>query len=523
MNKMKKTVLSVLAAVYAAFLFAGGTDPGKLLLLSASKSRPVVSGTAESVTSAEPLDQLVVSGATGAVISVKDGSGREYLKTAVLPQVPFIVCGSLGTHTVSVLDKKGAETASVKFTVDAHTRISDGAKIEELFNLLYKGMCVYSPDGTEQIKVKGETYKYYVCWVLDNNETNKGMQYFKPYAAGMIDLFGKYQRPDGMIWSFISPDDGNPGYFEQRNADLKYAQRVDSFVHFVRQPNENHVEYLYVDLLYNAWKANGDAEWMKSKLTIAARALDYSMNDTLRWSKRYKLLKRPLTIDSWDFQVDDEYTPECIIGKTMAIVPGKTKFGVYFGDNTGYAEACDQLAEMMSYAGMKDEAAKYKNRAKDIWDALNKLSWNGRFFTHFVDDDPTVKRNLGVDMSTQIAQGNCYSVNRRLPHEQNKAIIETYLNLKNNLPVGSPGEWYAIYPPFEKGFGDHNGKWQYMNGGVAGHAAGELARGAYENGYEDYGSDILMRLLDLGNKYGEGKRVWFAYTCLLYTSIRLWM
>ena len=32
-----------------------------------------------------------------------------------------------------------------------------------------------------------------------------------------------------------------------------------------------------------------------------------------------------------------------------------------------------------------------------------------------------------------------------------------------------------------------------MNGGVAGHAAGELARGAYENGYENYGSEILNK------------------------------
>ncbi len=122
------------------------------------------------------------------------------------------------------------------------------------------------------------------------------------------------------------------------------------------------------------------------------------------------------------------------------------------------------------------------------------LSWNGRFYTHFIDEDPSVKRNLGVDEKSQIAQGNMYSINRGLTHEMDVAIINTYLDLQKHLPAGSPGEWYAIYPPFEKGFGQHNQKWQYMNGGVAGHAAGELARGAYENGYEDYGSDILKKL-----------------------------
>ena len=37
----------------------------------------------------------------------------------------------------------------------------------------------------------------------------------------------------------------------------------------------------------------------------------------------------------------------------------------------------------------------------------------------------------------------------------------------------------------------HDEKWQYMNGGMAGHAIGEMARGAYENGYENYASDIM--------------------------------
>ena len=92
----------------------------------------------------------------------------------------------------------------------------------------------------------------------------------------------------------------------------------------------------------------------------------------------------------------------------------------------------------------------------------------------------------------------------------NVAIINTYLGLRKNLPPGSPGEWSSIYPPFEKGFGTHDAKWQYMNGGVAGHAMGELARGAYENGFEDYASDIMKRMLDLAKQYGN--RLWFAYT-----------
>jgi hypothetical protein len=194
----------------------------------------------------------------------------------------------------------------------------------------------------------------------------------------------------------------------------------------------------------------------------------------------------------------------------MVVVPGKTKYGVFFGDNTGYFEACNQVAEMYDSTGQESKATIYRKRGADVLKNLMKLSWNGNFFTHFIDEDPTVKRKLGVDEKTQIAQGNMYSINRGLPHRVNTAIIKTYQQLKNNLPVGSPGEWYAIYPPFEKGFELHNRKWQYMNGGIAGHAIGELARGAYETGYENYGSDILARLLSLGKKYST--KIWFSYT-----------
>src|SRR6185369_3610166 len=114
----------------------------------------------------------------------------------------------------------------------------------------------------------------------------------------------------------------------------------------------------------------------------------------------------------------------------------KTKFGVFFGDNTGYITACYQLAEMLAYAGDQATAAKYNKRADEMTQRLNAFAWNGRFFTHFIDEDSAVHRNLGVDEKTQIAQSNAYSLNRNITHEQSKAIIETYINLKNNLPVG---------------------------------------------------------------------------------------
>jgi hypothetical protein len=209
---------------------------------------------------------------------------------------------------------------------------------------------------------------------------------------------------------------------------------------------------------------------------------------------------------------DSDFSKESIrlIRGISLLKMSKSKFGVFFGDNTGYIQACDQLVEMYEHFGMKLEAVKFRTRSEEISKRLNDLAWNGKFYTHFIDEDPTVKRNLGVDEKSQLAQSNAYTLNRGLPHDKSKAIIESYIDLKRHLPVGSPGEWYAIYPPFGRGFDIHGAKWQYMNGGVGGHVAGELSRGAFENGYEKYATDIIERLFELGKKYNN--KIYFAYT-----------
>lgn len=491
----------VSTAFIILFLLAGinvvaGQEIGKLLFVKESQ-----------ITS--PLEEVMIVCSKPGIISVRDSKDLEYIRMPAEKLVRFQTGGSPGVHTVTLLSKAGKPIATGKFKMEASTSVDDGGRFGELFRLLHDGMMVYSPQGFEEVTWKGKPYRYFVNWVLDNNNTMRGMQYFSPYSRDLTDLLRENQKPDGMIWSFVQPDMQDFHYYETAYSYLGYFDRNNG-AWFVRQPAENHVEYNFVNMMYQHWKASGDTEWMKKNLECAIRALDYCVTDTLKWSKRIRLLKRPYCIDSWDFQVNDEYTPEAPLSPTMVVVPGKTKFGIFFGDNTGYFEACNQLSEMLEYANRKDDAAKYFKRGKDILERLIALSWNGKYFTHFIDEDPSVIRNLGVDEKSQIAQGNMYTLNRGLPHEMNKAIIETYINLGKRLPEGSPGEWYSIYPPFEKGFTSHDEKWQYMNGGVAGHAIGEIARGAFENGYEDYASDVMIRMLDLIKK--AGNRLWFAYT-----------
>jgi hypothetical protein len=460
-------------------------------------------GETKSITSAAPLDKISLVNAKGKSIQVSDGKGNIYFSAVPNPVTTFTVSGSLGKHVVTIKDKKNNST-EVTFLVDAQTKITDGGRYEDMFNLFYTSM----QTDTGHVTWNGKRYRYFVPWGLDHCHTMKGLKYFYNFGDEFVDLMRNAQREDGMIWSFVEHMP-NMDYFRTRDSWSGYTQKIGD-KYFVRQPTENHPEYIFVKTIYQWWKASGNDAWMKLNLAAAAKALDYCMHDPARWSKRFQLLKRVYTIDSWDFQVDDKYTPNLGLTNTMTVDPEKSKFGIFFGDNTAYVMACRQLAEMYEHNGQPDEGNAFRERADAIEKRLNALSWNGKFYTHFIEEDSTVKRDLGVDEKSQLAQSNAYSLNRGLDHDKSKAIIESYLNLKRNLPVGSPGEWYAIYPPFERGFEIHGAKWQYMNGGVGGHVAGELARGAFEHGYENYATDILERLYELGKKYNN--KIYFAYT-----------
>lgn len=498
--KIKKGLLfiSAMAPVLAA---TPNTVP---LLLSGSRD-----GAPRSLTCTHPLDIVVLEAGGTGVAEVHDGAGKIYFTAPLNDQrISFPAGGALGTQTVLIHDASGKETAQLHFVLEAETSVDDGGKYRDMFNLFHAGLSADIAGGVEQTVWNGKTYHFFVNWVLDNYHTAKGMKYFSPYATEFIDMMRTAQREDGMIWSNINPGAASD-YYQTAYGPFGYVRKYgDRF--FVRQPTENHPEYIYVSTIYQSWKAGVSDAWMKQCLPSAMRALDYSVNDPARWSKRFQLLKRVYTIDSWDFEVDDAYTPDIGLTNTMLIDPYKSKFGVFFGDNTHYAAACEELAEMLDHSGQPADATRFRDRATGIRQRLDAVSWNGKFFTHFLDEDPTVKRDLGVDEKSQIAQGNAYSLSRGIGPSHSAAIIHTYLDLKQNLPPGSPGEWYAIYPPFPKGFTQHNKPWQYMNGGVGGHVAGELARGAFENGFEPYARDILDRLTELGHKHGN--KIWFAYT-----------
>lgn len=445
-----------------------------------------------------PLEEVEISSTIPGNIKVYDSAGREYHSAVIKTSIRFKTGGNLGPQFICLTDRKGILTDLISFRLDAHTEIKDENGFwKNLLSTLYFSML--GEFGQAQVvRIDNKFYHFFVRWLRDHVHTLKGMKYFYPELKTGIELYSDFQREDGMIWDNIYERNENPNFWEVRFGYGNFIRIIENFRYELKRiPVENDVEYLFLEGLYYTWKATGDDEWMSSLLDKAIKAVHYSFNDPYRWSSKYQLLKRGYTIDTWDFQ--SSYDVERS-GDPMVVKLDKTEFGIMFGDNTGMSAGLLYLSEMLRYSGRSEEAEKYKNLSFELKDRLDKLCWNGRHYIHHVPENPAVKRDFGTDTSKQVSLSNAYSINRNLSHEQAVAIIKTYQGIRQQMPKDSPGEWYTIYPPFERGFGDHNSIWEYMNGGVCSIVAGELAHGAFEHGFEEYGVDILKRIASLATR-----------------------
>lgn len=451
-----------------------------------------------------PLDRLEIQAERNGRLRVMDPRGRVYCDAPLSGARSVVVGGTIGTHIALLTDEEGRLLAEATFTVRCETKIADSAGrfsalLEQLEDTILNE---WTSGSSKYLRINSKRYKYYVSWLRDHVHTLKGMRYFDQEVKTGIELYGDHPREDGMIWDKCK----EMCHSELQNgrdiefADGDYVRKIpgNPTRRWMRIPVENDVEYLFVEGLYLAWRASGDTAWMQSYLRPAMRALDYSVTSPVRWSHRFSLLKRGYTIDSWDFQTVEDARRS---GSMMRINPEKTEFNIFHGDNTGYANSCRYLAEMLAAAGMETEALQYRERAAAIIDRLRALSWNGRFFTHMIPEQETAIRDLGdTETAEQITMANAYALNRGIPESDAEAIIEAYLRLRRETAESAPAEWFNCYPPFEKGF--HVPKWEYMNGGISTIVAGELSRGAFAHGHETYGVDILLRVSEIARQYG---------------------
>src|SRR5207248_2191098 len=146
----------------------------------------------------------------------------------------------------------------------------------------------------------------------------------------------------------------------------------------------------------------------------------------------------------------------------------KTVWGIFHGDNTGLAGSLLLLARMEGHLGDEAAAAHWRAESAGIMDRLNRLSWNGSFFTHQVHLTPF--SIPGFDESKQLSLSNALALNRNvLTFGQTRSIVDKYYH--RFLSRGKAfAEWFSIDPPFSPGsFGldNHAGEQpgEYINGG----------------------------------------------------------
>ncbi len=215
------------------------------------------------------------------------------------------------------------------------------------------------------------------------------------------------------------------------------------------------------------------------------------------WDARRGLVKRPYTIDTWDFA----YTAGRHDWLQFQITDD-TFWGYMHGDLSGYVEAFVLMAALHARFGDERVARLWERRAAGLRAAMNDVCWNGRFYTHFVKITPVVIE--GVDEAEQLSLSNPMAINRgAADHGQAVAIIREYQ--RRGAEGRAFAEWFSIDPPFPDGiFGDARlVRGAYVNGGIMPLVGGELARAAFEHGCEEYGVEILARYHQLISQNGE--------------------
>jgi hypothetical protein len=453
----------------------------------------------EVVSPLQPVNvDVSVSNHTGlATLIVFDGNGQAAgsWEVAVPPggstTMQVVPRGAPGTHWAALFVGGTQVYGDTLYRLEVNTTLHTGVAT---FDQIYPRVRNFMSNATLSYPL-GEHYVHGyrspdspLIWLRDHYYQGRGFRYFEEDVTSALDAFRQAQHPDGSFPDFLARPDHNISAY--------------------RTPVEADVEYLFVLAVYEAWKMTGNDAWLIANLEPMQRAINYTLTNPLRWEPSLGLVKRPYTIDTWDF----EFGPTVLDPNTGQPAPrhwidDRTVWGIFHGDNTGLVMALRALAQAEAYLGQIDNAHHHQDLANTILNNLNNLSWNGSFYTHHVKLGPWPGIE-GVDEASQLSLSNALALNRgTLSHEQGRAVIEEYRTRLHRPGNVAFAEWWSIDPPFPHGnfgMGGRLGEYPgyYVNGGIMPLVGGELARGAFRYGYEAYGFDILRRYYNLIERTG---------------------
>jgi len=359
------------------------------------------------------------------------------------------------------------------------------------FDLLYRAVRSFLEQDQLDLMIDGQAVHGYrtpdarSIWIRDHSDMIRGFRYFDPDLTSAIQHFADTQAASGRVFDYFTT-------FPE-----KLPSERENWTKYVRVPVEADVEYRFVKAAYLAWQAGGDDAWIRGVMPNLERAMAYILNHRWYWDEAHGLVKRPYTIDTWDFA----YTAGRHDWLQFQITDD-THWGLMHGDNSGYYEAFRLLARLYRRMGDTRRASSWDARAATLRANLNRACWNGRFYTHFVKLTPVTIP--GVNEAAQLSLSNPMDINRGVAdHEQAVSILREYQRRRES--TGAFAEWFAIDPPFPDGiFGDERlVAGAYCNGGIMPLVGGELARAAFEHGFESYGVEILGQYHRLISANGE--------------------
>lgn len=345
-------------------------------------------------------------------------------------------------------------------------------------------------------------------WIRDYILSMKGFRYFEKDITSFPDLMLENQTPEGFFYEIIAPlTDSHSG---DMGPDSCCKRTPENGFGLARLELEADIEYLMVEGVYMIWQATGDDDYLRINLPRLEKGLRYLTGDPKRWDEQYRLVKRPRTIDTWDF------LDRASSSHDRSIHPDDP-MGIMHGDNTGLYQAEILMGRMYRRVGNLRDAVRWESEAGELRERINRHLWNGRFYKHFLRLDDT---DYGVDETWQLSLSNASDINRgTVDTAMARSIISEYRAMRTRFG-GELDDFRNLEPPYPCFKGYKAGT--YVNGAIAPFVAGQLALGAFEFGEEKYGADILFRigrkmsrhgtaafLYDYaGNDIGGGPRCW---------------
>ncbi len=440
-------------------------------------------------TQVEPLAPVTITSQLGGSVRLLGGDNRSYATYRVEAGTPLTIypAGEPGPQSVMLYNNQGqvADAVWSAFTMGAPQQgIRTGDPSWDTLYPQVKGflekdaVVYYSPLDDKPVRGYRSPDTLFI-WLRDHVYQSKGFKYFEPDMKSTLDYFRSTQHADGSFDDYFLHFPGLEIYKDQVEIE---ADR----------------EFLFVDGVWTAWQASGDDTWLRENIPAMERGLEHTLTDPHRWSTELGLIKRAFTIDTWDFEQGSD------VEGTRRKFDSKTRWGIMHGDNTGAYEAARTLARIERYFGRMGQAQLWDTRADTLARNLDRISWNGHFYTHQVHITPV--EPTGVDEATQLSLSNAYALNRgTLSQQQAAEVLRTYQARREANGPRIFAEWYSIDPPFPTGFSPPG---EYVNGGVMPLVGGELARGALDHGFEAYGLDILRRYRQLVERTG-GSYLWY--------------